>query len=303
MQRTIAAIDFAATARTTFRAAAALRRRPPSGRMPPRTLATLAHALSVAPDLDAALLALADALAEVDRFAQIALVRYDARREMLRRPARRRTATPSRARALETTFDHLPDARARSRSRRAAASSTSASTRTSSRRCSRSPAPTTSGWLSLRGLRFEGQLSAVLVLYETRKFFGTRTSERFAPAAALFELALSRASPSARRARRRCARSRTSRSACTASTSASSPRSSSSCSRRPDRSARSADPERLGRARARGREGAGGGAAREPTRRRRRGAGHARPSSSSRRRTSSCIAAASRSGRRRARST
>jgi hypothetical protein len=48
------------------------------------------------------------------------------------------------------------------------------------------------GWLSLRGLRFEGQLSAIIVLYETRKFFGTRTSERVAPAAALFELAFLR---------------------------------------------------------------------------------------------------------------
>ena len=40
--------------------------------MPPRTLATLAHALSVAPDLDATLLALGDALSEVDRFAKVA---------------------------------------------------------------------------------------------------------------------------------------------------------------------------------------------------------------------------------------
>ena len=29
------------------------------------------------------------------------------------------------------------------------------------------------GWLSARGIRFEGQLSAILVLYETRKIFGT----------------------------------------------------------------------------------------------------------------------------------
>src|SRR5207253_1133658 len=36
------------------------------------------------------------------------------------------------------------------------------------------------GWLSLRGISFEGQLAAILVLYETRKFFGTRSSERLA---------------------------------------------------------------------------------------------------------------------------
>src|SRR6185503_3092800 len=48
------------------------------------------------------------------------------------------------------------------------------------------------GWLSARGIRFEGQLSAILVLYETKKIFGTRTSERFGPSAALFDLALVR---------------------------------------------------------------------------------------------------------------
>ena len=47
-------------------------------------------------------------------------------------------------------------------------------------------------WLSARGIRFEGQLSAILVLYETKKIFGTRTSERFGPSAALFDLALVR---------------------------------------------------------------------------------------------------------------
>ena len=75
--------------------------------MPPRTLASLAHALSVSPDVDAALLALADALAEVDRFAQIALVRYDARREMLvdRLAANGDAVVHTR---LDTTFDHLP---------------------------------------------------------------------------------------------------------------------------------------------------------------------------------------------------
>ena len=41
-------------------------------------------------------------------------------------------------------------------------------------------------------MNFEGQLSAIIVLYETRKFFGTRSSERLAPSAALFELAHAR---------------------------------------------------------------------------------------------------------------
>jgi hypothetical protein len=48
------------------------------------------------------------------------------------------------------------------------------------------------GLLSLRGLTTDGHLAAVLALYEQKKMFGTRTSERFAPAAALFDLAYAR---------------------------------------------------------------------------------------------------------------
>lgn len=158
--------------------------------MPPRTLATLAHALSVAPDVQSALLALSDALSEVDRFAQIALVRFDARRSMLvdRLVPAGDTVTQDR---LETTFDHLP-----TRERIAVAAGGAfvdfgdqsdefavllGFTKFSD-----------VGWLSLRGLRFDGQLAAVLVLYETRKFFGARSSERIAPSCALFELAFVR---------------------------------------------------------------------------------------------------------------
>jgi len=72
--------------------------------MPPRTLASLAHALTVSASPDAALQALGEALAEVDRFAQMALVTFDERRGMLRE-----RVLPSGLRAtLETTFDHLP---------------------------------------------------------------------------------------------------------------------------------------------------------------------------------------------------
>jgi hypothetical protein len=160
--------------------------------MPPRTLATLAHALSVAPDLDEALLALADALTEVDRFAKIALVRFDARRSML---VDRLMPSGGGDRVicekLETTFDHLP-----TRERIAVAAggtfvdfgdqSDEFAALFSFTRF------TDVGWLSLRGLRFDGQLSAVVVLYETRKFFGARSSERLAPSAALFDLAFAR---------------------------------------------------------------------------------------------------------------
>jgi hypothetical protein len=158
--------------------------------MPPRTLATLAHALSVAPDLDAALLALGDALSEVDRFAKIALVRFDARRSMLvdRLLPVGDTVTSDR---LDTTFDHLP-----TRERIAvAAGGTFVDFGEQSDEFAALFAFqrfTDVGWLSLRGLRFDGQLSAIVVLYETRKFFGARSSERLAPSVALFELAFAR---------------------------------------------------------------------------------------------------------------
>jgi hypothetical protein len=135
-------IDFGGAARTTSRAAASRGDASPCW-MPPRTLATLAHALSVASDVDAALLALAEALAEVDRFAQIALVRYDARREML---VDRLMASGDSvvAQRLDTTFRPPPDRASASRYRPDRRSWTSRTILTSSPRCSRSSATTTS---------------------------------------------------------------------------------------------------------------------------------------------------------------
>jgi len=45
--------------------------------MAPRTLASLAHSLAVAPDLAAAIGVLGEALAELDRGAYLAYFRYD----------------------------------------------------------------------------------------------------------------------------------------------------------------------------------------------------------------------------------
>ena len=158
--------------------------------MPPRTLASLAHALTVAADVDEALLALSESLAELDRFAQLALVRFDPKREMLRQrllPTNGGIATTD----LDTTIDHLP---MRERAAVVAGSQFvdfSDGAEEFARLFGLAPLGE-SGWLAARGIRFERQLSAVLVLYETRKIFGTRTSERFAPSAALFDLALVR---------------------------------------------------------------------------------------------------------------
>jgi putative methionine-R-sulfoxide reductase with GAF domain len=158
--------------------------------MPPRTLASLAQTLTIAPDLDTAVLALAEALAEVDRVAQLAVVRFDAKRGMLRERLTPVNATVDH-KALDTTFDHLP-----SRERAAVgAGGTFVDFAERSDDVANllglAPIPD-GGWLGLRGMRFEGNLAAILAVYEPRKFFGTRTAERFAASAALFELALAR---------------------------------------------------------------------------------------------------------------
>lgn len=155
--------------------------------MPPRTLSSLAHALTVSADPDAALAALGEALAEVDRVAQLALIHYDERREML---ASRVLLSGGRTTsvALDTTFDHLPE-----RERTAIAAGGQfvdfGDSADEFARLFQLDAFGEAGWLNVRGLRYEGRLSSLLVLYETRKLFGARTSERFLPAIALFELA------------------------------------------------------------------------------------------------------------------
>lgn len=158
--------------------------------MPPRTLASLAQSLSVATDVEAALLGLAESLAELDRFAQLAWVRFDARRSLMRE----RILVSARgveATNLDTTLDHLPN-----RERVAITAGGQfvdfGDTSDEYARLFVLTRPDEGGILTVRGLRFDGALSSLLVLYEPRKIFGTRTAERFAPAAALFDLAHAR---------------------------------------------------------------------------------------------------------------
>ena len=93
--------------------------------------------------------------------------------------------------SLETTFDHLPEP---VRTRILAGGPFLDVTDRSAdyaRLCGFT-AVLDGGILALRGLRVEGHLGAVLALYEPRKIFGTRTTERLAPAMALFDLAYTR---------------------------------------------------------------------------------------------------------------
>jgi hypothetical protein len=155
--------------------------------MPPRTLASLAQALIISATTDAALQALSEALTEVDRLAQLAFIRFDARRGMLRERLLVDGTQLDRF-ELDTTFDHLP---VRERDAVAAGGQLVdfGDSGDSFARLFHVPPLGEPGWLSVCGLSYEGELSALLVLYETRKLFGARTAERFFPAIALFELA------------------------------------------------------------------------------------------------------------------
>lgn len=158
--------------------------------MPPRSLASLAHALGAVADLDGALIALGECLAELDRGAALALVHYDARRDMLRERLAPVGAQVVRS-SLETTFDHLPEATRQ----KVTAGGQFVDVLDKSADYGRLfgfGSGLDGGVLSLHGLRVEGMLSAVLALYEPRKIFGTRTTERLAPALALFDLAFGR---------------------------------------------------------------------------------------------------------------
>jgi hypothetical protein len=158
--------------------------------MPPRTLASLAHALTVAASRDAALQALGEALAEVDRYAHLALLTYDGRRTMILDRVLVIGAKTNSAR-VDTTLDHLPS-RERSAIQAGGQFVDFGEAGDEFARLFQLPPLGEQGWLSARGLCCEGELSAILVLYESRKMFGARTSERFLPAIALFELAYAR---------------------------------------------------------------------------------------------------------------
>ncbi|HET7621249.1 MAG TPA: GAF domain-containing protein [Gemmatimonadaceae bacterium] len=159
--------------------------------MPPRTLASLAHALAAASDLDVALVALGEALAEVDRSARIALISFDERRQML---SERRSPNGSRVQRVrvDTTFDHLPVRLRVPVSAGGQFVDVGDDSDDYARLFGIAASLNEESLLAVRGVTTDGHLSAVVALLEPRRFFGTRVMERFAPYVALFELAYAR---------------------------------------------------------------------------------------------------------------
>ena len=144
----------------------------------------------MAPDVGACLVALGEGLAELDRAAQVALLVYDPRREMLRERLMPAGGKVDRV-SIETTFDHLPGSVRVPISRGGTFVDLTEQTLEWARLFRLAPMAE-EGLLSLRGVISEGTLAGVLVVYEPKKFFGSRATERFAPQVALFELAFAR---------------------------------------------------------------------------------------------------------------
>lgn len=158
--------------------------------MPPRTLASLAHALGAAADLDAALVALGEALAEVDRSARLGVIRFDARREMLRDLMLPAGGHIERL-PVDTAYDHLPD-RIRVAVSGGGQFADLADGSDEFAALIGIAKLNEEGLLAMRGVLTDGSLSAIVALYEPKRFFGTRVMERFGPHAALFDLAYAR---------------------------------------------------------------------------------------------------------------
>lgn len=156
--------------------------------MASRTLAGLSAILSTARTLPEALTALAQEAAEADRGAQLAVYEFDQRRGVL---ARRHTVSDGlpKVSELNVSFDHFPGPLRKSLIA-AKAFADFGSQSDDYMKLLGFPAATESGAFLVRGCVLDGELSAVIALYEPKRVFGPRVSERIAPAVDLFVLAL-----------------------------------------------------------------------------------------------------------------
>ncbi|MHB1298567.1 MAG: GAF domain-containing protein [Gemmatimonadaceae bacterium] len=158
--------------------------------MTARTLTSLAHSLGASTDLDAAFVALAGSLSESDRDAATALLLYDHRVGLLRE---RLVTVEGRIERvpLETSLEQLPRNALRV-VQEGGSFIDLAEEPGAYARLLRLPPLDDGASLAMRGIRVDGQLTAIVTLSEPRRVFGTRAVERLGPLVALFELAVAR---------------------------------------------------------------------------------------------------------------
>ncbi len=158
--------------------------------MAPRTLATLATVLSAARDPDAALTLLHHEVMDVERAAQLALFICDSRRQLITERLSPSGDVVSRT-PLTVAIDHLPAPIRRALNMGSAIADFGAESDDYMKLLGVTPAAQ-GGILSVRGLNLDGELAGFIALYEPRRRFGPRISERLSPAFDLFSLAFER---------------------------------------------------------------------------------------------------------------
>ena len=156
--------------------------------MASRTLAGLSAVLSAARSLPEALTALAQELAEIERAAQLAVYDLDQQRGILFRRTAIFDGAP-RISDVNVSLDHLPGAVRKALLSAKQFTDLGAQSEDYMKLLG-FPAATESGSFLLRGCVLDGELSAVIALYEPKRVFGQRASERLAPAVDLFALTL-----------------------------------------------------------------------------------------------------------------
>ena len=157
--------------------------------MPQRALPSLALALGTAPDLPAAVVALAGAVEEGDRDVQILYAAVDGRRDLLTRTVTARDGRGAEA-PIELALGQFPPTVARTVREGGAFVDVQTEPAAYARLL---------GWelaadatMALRGVTVDGQLAGVVALAEPRRVFGVRALERVEPLVALFALAVAR---------------------------------------------------------------------------------------------------------------
>lgn len=158
--------------------------------MAPRTLATLATVLSAARDPDAALTLLHHEVMDVERAARLALFICDSRRHLITERLSPSGDVVSRT-PLTVAIDHLPAPIRRALNMGSAMADFGAESDDYMKLLGVTP-PAQGGILSVRGLNLDGELAGFIALYEPRRRFGPRISERLSPAFDLFSLAFER---------------------------------------------------------------------------------------------------------------
>ncbi len=158
--------------------------------MAPRTLATLATVLSAARDPEAALTLLHHEAVDIERMAQLTLFLCDSRRHMITERLSPAGDAVSRT-PLAVAIDHLPAPIRRALNFGGSMADFGAESDDYMKLLGVTP-PQQGGILSVRGLNLDGELAGFIALYEPRRRFGPRISERLAPAFDLFALAFER---------------------------------------------------------------------------------------------------------------